>query len=148
MGFDGLIVTDALEMKGISKYYNHGQKSLQSPLAGNDLMELLSTAKGSVSAIATAIKRGTISRAEVYRRVKKVLRAKCDLGLMNVQTIDPVNITGRPERRRAVFAEKDLRRSHYAASQRQSPSPAAGYDRQQKLAVVAVGVGWREQHFH
>lgn len=93
LGFDGLIVTDALEMKGISKYYNNGQESLQSLLAGNDLMELPSTAKGSIAAIAQAIKKGQISKEEVYRRVKKVLRAKYDLGLADLKPIDPVNIT-------------------------------------------------------
>ncbi len=95
-------------------------------------MELPSTAKGSVSAIATAIKRGTISRAEVYRRVKKVLRAKYDLGLANVQPIDPVNITEDLNAAVLPLRRRISRRSHYAASQRQSPSPVAGYDRQQK----------------
>ncbi|HEY8960497.1 glycoside hydrolase family 3 protein, partial [Chitinophaga sp.] len=33
MGFKGLIVTDALEMKGIAKFYTNGQESLQSLLA-------------------------------------------------------------------------------------------------------------------
>ena len=140
MGFDGLIVTDALEMKGISKYYNHGQESLQSLLAGNDLMELPSTAKGSISAIAAAIKKGTISRAEVYRRVKKVLRAKYDLGLANVQPIDPVNITEDlnaavlPLRRRISDEAITLLRN----DNHLLPLPATIGNK--KLAVVAVGV--------
>ncbi len=71
MGFDGIVVTDALEMQGIRKYYSNGQESLQSLLAGNDLMELPSTARGSVQAIAQAIRKGQITREEVYRRVKK-----------------------------------------------------------------------------
>ncbi|MCK7558691.1 hypothetical protein MKQ70_28355 [Chitinophaga sedimenti] len=71
LGFDGLIVTDALEMQGIAKYYTKGQESLQSLLAGNHLMELPSTSKGSIDAIAAAIKKGQISRDEVYKRVKK-----------------------------------------------------------------------------
>ncbi len=92
LGFDGLIVTDALEMQGIAKYYTRGQESLQSLLAGNHLMELPSTSKGSIDAIAVAIKKGRISREEVYKRVKKVLRAKYDLGLGNWQPIDVTNI--------------------------------------------------------
>jgi beta-N-acetylhexosaminidase len=81
MGFSGLIVTDALEMKGISKHFNQGQESLQSLLAGNHLMELPSTAKGSIEAIAQAIKKKQITKEEVYARVKQVLRAKYEVGL-------------------------------------------------------------------
>ncbi|WP_232516281.1 glycoside hydrolase family 3 N-terminal domain-containing protein [Chitinophaga caeni] len=92
MGFDGLIVTDALEMKGISKYYKNGQESAQSLLAGNDLMELPSTAKGSISAIQAAIKSGKISQKEVDGRVKKVLYAKYKVGLSQRPAIDPVNL--------------------------------------------------------
>ncbi|RPE13715.1 serine hydrolase [Chitinophaga lutea] len=137
LGFDGLIVTDALEMKGISKYYNNGQESLQSLLAGNDLMELPSTAKGSITAIAQAIKKGTISKEDVYRRVKKVLRAKYELGLANLQPIDPVNITADlnaavlPLRKRvSESAITLLRNDNHLLPM------AAG----KKIAVLAVGV--------
>ncbi|RAI98750.1 beta-glucosidase-like glycosyl hydrolase [Chitinophaga skermanii] len=92
MGFDGIIVTDALEMKGISNYYKNGNESLMSLLAGNDLMELPSTSKGSIEAIKEAIKKGVISREEVNRRVKKVLIAKYKVGLANWKPIDPNNI--------------------------------------------------------
>ncbi len=140
MGFKGLIVTDALEMQGISKDYNHGQEALQSLLAGNDLMELPSTAKGSIDAIAAAIKKGSISRAEVYRRVKKVLRAKYDLGLADLQPIDPVNITEDlnaavlPLRRRiSEEAITVLRNDNHLL-----PLPVTIGNK--KLAIVAVGV--------
>lgn len=140
MGFDGIVVTDALEMQGIRKYYNNGQESLQSLLAGNDLMELPSTAKGSVQAIATAIRKGQISREEVYARVKKVLRAKYDMGLASFEPIDPVNIAADlnadvlPLRRRiSENAITVLRNDNHLL-----PMPTeAG---RQRIAVVAVGV--------
>ncbi|WP_341834126.1 glycoside hydrolase family 3 N-terminal domain-containing protein [Chitinophaga pollutisoli] len=140
MGFDGIVVTDALEMQGIRKYYSNGQESLQSLLAGNDLMELPSTAKGSVQAIAAAIRKGQISREEVYMRVKKILRAKYETGLANVQAIDPVNIAKDlnaevlPLRRRiSEAAITVLRNDNHLLPM----SPVAG---RQKIAVVAVGV--------
>ncbi|WP_232825879.1 glycoside hydrolase family 3 N-terminal domain-containing protein [Chitinophaga alhagiae] len=137
LGFDGLIVTDALEMKGISKYYTNGQESLRSLLAGNDLMELPSTARGSINAIAQAIKKGTISREEVYRRVKKVLRAKYELGLANLKPIDPVNIT--EDLNKAVLPlRKRISESAITVLKNDNhllPMPAG-----KKLAVLAVGV--------
>ncbi len=137
LGFDGLIVTDALEMKGISKYHNNGQESLQSLLAGNDLMELPSTAKGSIAAIAQAIKKGTISRDDVYRRVKKVLRAKYELGLANLRPIDPVNIT---EDLNAAVLPLRKRVSESAITLLRNDNHLLPMAPGKKIAVLAVGV--------
>jgi len=140
MGFKGLVVTDALEMKGIAKFYTNGEESLRSLLAGNDLMILPSTAAGSIEAIMRGIKRGQISWEEVNRRVKKVLVAKYNLGLSNPQVIDTVNLTN------DLNAQSDSLRHHIAQQAITllkndnrlipfQPFPL----RKQKLAVVAVG---------
>lgn len=137
LGFDGLIVTDALEMKGISKFYTGGQESLQSLLAGNDLMELPSTSKGSITAIAQAIKKGKVSKDEVYRRVKKILRAKYDLGLANMKPIDPVNIT---EELNAAVLPLRKRVSEQAITLLRNDNHLLPLSGNKKLAIVAVGV--------
>ncbi len=140
LGFNGLIVTDALEMKGIAKYYTNGQESLQSLLAGNDLMELPSSAKGSITAIAQAIRKGKISKEEVYRRVKKVLRAKYDLGLAQLQPIDRNNIT---EELNAAVLPLRQRISENAITLLRNDNhliPLATTATDKKLAVLAVGV--------
>ncbi|MBV7528776.1 glycoside hydrolase family 3 N-terminal domain-containing protein [Chitinophaga sp. sic0106] len=139
LGFDGLTITDALEMKGIAKFYTKGQESLQSLLAGNDLMILPSTAKGSVDAIRKAIKKGQISQGEVDSRVKRVLRAKYNLGLNKPQIIDTRNITedinAKTDSLRRKIAEKAI--TLLGNDDKLIPfSPAMT---QQKLAVVAVG---------
>ena len=139
LGFDGLAITDALEMKGIAKFYSKGQESLQSLLAGNDLMILPSTAKGSVEAIRKAIKKGQISQEEVNNRVKRVLRAKYNLGLNKPQVIDTKNITedinAKTDSLRRKIAEKAI--TLLGNDDKLIPfSPAMT---QQKLAVVAVG---------
>ncbi|WP_343304899.1 glycoside hydrolase family 3 N-terminal domain-containing protein [Chitinophaga niabensis] len=140
LGFDGLIVTDALEMKGISKYYTNGQESLQSLLAGNDLMELPSTSKGSITAIAQSIKKGKVSREEVYRRVKKVLRAKYDLGLAQLQTIDANNITNDLNAAVLPLKKKISEEAITLLRNDNHLLPLSDTAISQKLAVVAVGV--------
>lgn len=92
MGFKGIVITDALEMKGIAKFYTDGEEAAQSLLAGNDMMMLPSTAEGSVDAIKKAIRKGLISWDEVNKRVKKVLLAKYRLGLNKPQVIDTSNL--------------------------------------------------------
>ncbi|MCW3462329.1 glycoside hydrolase family 3 N-terminal domain-containing protein [Chitinophaga nivalis] len=139
LGYKGLIVTDALEMKGIAKFYTKGQESLQSLLAGNDLMILPSTSAGSVAAIRKAIKNGKISQEEVDSRVKKVLRAKYDLGLWQPQHIDTNNLTedinAKTDSLRRRIAEKAIT----VVRNDKNLIPFSPAMTQQKLAVIAVG---------
>lgn len=93
LGYKGIVITDALEMKGIAKFYSNGEEAAKSLLAGNDMMMLPSTASGSVDAIKRAIRKGQISWDEVNQRVKKVLLAKYKLGLNKPQFIDVNNLT-------------------------------------------------------
>ncbi|WP_255373590.1 glycoside hydrolase family 3 N-terminal domain-containing protein [Chitinophaga sp. CF118] len=93
LGYKGIIITDALEMKGIAKFYTNGEEAAQSLLAGNDMMMLPSTAEGSVDAIKRAIRKDLISWDEVNLRVKKVLHAKYQMGLYKPQVIDLNNLT-------------------------------------------------------
>src|SRR4051812_8371831 len=65
LGYKGIVITDALEMKGIAKFYTNGEESAQSLLAGNDMMMLPSTSEGSVDAIKRAVRKDLITMDEV-----------------------------------------------------------------------------------
>lgn len=93
LGYKGIVITDALEMKGIAKFYSNGEESAQSLLAGNDMLMLPSTAEGSVDAIKRAVRRDLITMDEINLRVKKVLHAKYQMGLNKPQVIDITNLT-------------------------------------------------------
>lgn len=140
LGYKGLVVTDALEMKGIAKFHTNGEESLRSLLAGNDLMILPSTAQGSVAAIMRGIKKGQISWEEVNRRVKKVLIAKYNLGLNNPQVINTDNLVN------DLNAQSDsLRRriAQQAITLLKNDNRLIPFQpfplRKQKIAVLAVG---------
>ncbi len=92
MGFKGLTFTDALEMKGITKYYPAGQASVQSLVAGNDLLCLPEDVPGSIKQIRKAIRHHQINKKDFEARVKKVLLAKYNMGLAHVDMIDTNNL--------------------------------------------------------
>ena len=92
LGFKGLTFTDALEMKGVSKYYPAGQASAQSLIAGNDMLCLPEDIKGSIKKIRKAIRKHQIDKADFQARVKKVLLAKYNLGLNQLDSIKTGNI--------------------------------------------------------
>ncbi|HKG67363.1 MAG TPA: glycoside hydrolase family 3 N-terminal domain-containing protein [Segetibacter sp.] len=93
LGFPGLTFTDALEMKGVSKFYPAGQASVQSLIAGNDMLCLPEDIKGSIKKIRKAIRRRELKKRDFNARVKKVLLAKYNLGLNQVDSIKTENLT-------------------------------------------------------
>jgi beta-N-acetylhexosaminidase len=92
LGFKGLTFTDALEMKGVTKFYPAGQASAQSLIAGNDMLCLPEDIKGSIKRIRKAIRKRQINKEDFNARVKKVLLAKYNLGLNNLDSISTANI--------------------------------------------------------
>ncbi|UKJ07248.1 glycoside hydrolase family 3 N-terminal domain-containing protein [Solitalea lacus] len=89
LGFKGLTFTDALEMKGVAKFYPQGAAAVQSLIAGNDMLCLPGDIKGSIKSTLKAIRQKKLTKAEVNEKVKKVLLAKYNLGL---DTLKPIQI--------------------------------------------------------
>jgi beta-glucosidase-like glycosyl hydrolase/CubicO group peptidase (beta-lactamase class C family) len=93
LGFNGISFTDALEMQGVAKYYQKGDASLQSLIAGNDMLCLPGDIQGSIDKIQHAMKKKILRKKDIYARVKKVLLVKYNMGLNNLQTISTSNLT-------------------------------------------------------
>jgi beta-N-acetylhexosaminidase len=77
MGFRGLVITDALNMKGATKASNSaGDIELQAFLAGNDLLLMPENAVAGINKIKAAINNQKIDIDDINIRVKKILKAK------------------------------------------------------------------------
>ena len=92
LNFNGLTFTDALEMKGVSKYFPAGEAAVQALIAGNDMLCLPENVPDAISAVEQAIKKKRLKWKEIDEKVKKVLYAKYELGLANKQFIDTTNL--------------------------------------------------------
>ena len=93
LGYFGISFTDALEMQGVAKYFKNGDASLQSLIAGNDMLCLPGDIEGSINEILKAIRKGILNREDIDARVKKVLLVKYHLGLNNVKQVETENLT-------------------------------------------------------
>ena len=93
MNYQGLTFTDALEMQGVKKFFPDGAASVQSIIAGNDMLCLPDDVPLSVKKIKDAIKKKKISRADIELHCKKVLMAKYEYGLSRLQPINTENLT-------------------------------------------------------
>lgn len=93
LGFEGLIFTDALNMKGVSKYYGPGEVELMAFLAGNDVMEFAEDVPKAMELIRKKVEEGQISQEDIDARCRKVLNAKAWFGLDNYQSVTIQNLT-------------------------------------------------------
>jgi beta-glucosidase-like glycosyl hydrolase/CubicO group peptidase (beta-lactamase class C family) len=92
MGFQGLIVTDAMNMAGVNGYKNPGDAEALALAAGNDIVLMPSDVNKTISAVKREIRKGTISWQDIDARCKKILAAKKWAGLNKYQAADLAGI--------------------------------------------------------
>lgn len=102
LGFKGLIVTDALDMAGLTHLFanNIGRAAVEAFKAGNDLLIIPPNLGASYDSMLSAVRSGEISRKRLDRSVLKILKIKGSLGLNKVRTVDLGAIAtavGKPE---------------------------------------------------
>ena len=76
LGFKGLIITDAMNMKGVADYVPSGDADLQAFMAGNDILLGTVNLQKAIDEIKVAYKSGLISKNRLAYSVKKILMAK------------------------------------------------------------------------
>ncbi len=90
--YEGLTFTDALEMKGVAKYFGGGEASVLALIAGNDMLCLPENVEQSIEAIKEAVKKKRLKQEDIDRKVRRVLYAKYQLGLSKPQVIQTDNL--------------------------------------------------------
>jgi beta-glucosidase-like glycosyl hydrolase len=92
LNFNGLVFTDALQMKGVSANYPGGELEIRAFEAGVDVFLMPSDCKKSFQAMKSAVQSGRISQTEIDRRCKKILLAKKRMGLDKFQPVNTANL--------------------------------------------------------
>ena len=95
LGFKGLIVTDALDMKAVANNNHPGEIELKALLAGNDILLLSAKVPEAIKRIKEAAKKGDISPDLIKEHCRRILMYKYKAGL---DTVRPVNTNGLYER--------------------------------------------------
>jgi beta-glucosidase-like glycosyl hydrolase/CubicO group peptidase (beta-lactamase class C family) len=92
LGFNGLIFTDALNMKGASNYKQPGEIDLAAFLAGNDVLLISEDIPKAHAILVNAYREEVFSEARLLRSVKKILFAKYKLGLHKYKPVNTFNL--------------------------------------------------------
>jgi beta-glucosidase-like glycosyl hydrolase/CubicO group peptidase (beta-lactamase class C family) len=100
LGFGGLVVSDAMEMRGVVQGYSVMESTVKAVQAGTDIILLPLNADIAVTAIAASVRSGDISQERIDASVRKILEAKHALGLDRERLTDVSRIeavVGSPE---------------------------------------------------
>lgn len=90
--FQGLVFTDALNMKGVSKYYPPGIVDVKALLAGNDVLLFSEDVPKAMEEIKQAIKKKEITQEEIDAHCRKILMTKAWTGLNHHKPITLKNL--------------------------------------------------------
>jgi beta-N-acetylhexosaminidase len=112
LGFGGLVVTDALDMAGLTQLYadDIGRSAVDAFKAGNDLLLIPADLDASFAAVLAAARSGEIGAARLDEAALKLLRWKAALRLHKERTVDVARVAtrvGRPEAAAAAQAVAD-----------------------------------------
>ncbi len=92
MGFRGLILTDALNMKAVTGYFSPGISDAMALAAGNDVLEYAVDVEKAITEIKKAVDDGRIEQEAIDERCRKVLTVKHWAGLQGRHIIDTVDL--------------------------------------------------------
>ncbi|MDB5137532.1 MAG: glycoside hydrolase family 3 [Mucilaginibacter sp.] len=138
LGFKGLVVSDAMEMKAVVKYFPDGEADVRAFLAGNDIIELSENSDRAIKEIRKAVRKNEISKKEFESRVKKVLTAKYWAGLNHYHETLPEHLTEDLNRESAKALVQQL--CDAAVTLVKGDAPAIQLNPIAKTAIVSIGV--------
>jgi beta-N-acetylhexosaminidase len=102
LGFKGIIVTDALDMAGLTLLFSKdiGRAAVEAFKAGNDLLLIPADFPASYNSMLKAVQSGEITRERLDHSVLKILKTKASLGLQDARRVDTdaiAKLVGKPE---------------------------------------------------
>ena len=109
LGFKGVVVTDALDMAGLTRLYMNdiGRAAVEAFKAGNDLLLIPADLDASYRSMMQAVKSGEISQQRLDESVRKILELKASIGLHKARLVDVAQVpqlVGKPEN--VAFGQK------------------------------------------
>ena len=108
LGFKGLIVTDAMNMKGVAEGNEPGEVDKKAILAGNDLLEFSEDIPKAIAEIRKAIDEGLISQEEIDSRCRKILAVKQWVGLDKYEPLPVKNVVKDVNNSEAIWLNRRL----------------------------------------
>lgn len=111
LGFLGLVVTDAMDMKGLTQAFGAGESSVRALEAGADCLLMPLKAEDAIHAVVAAVTSGRLTKQRIDESLVKVLSAKAHVGLpkgqfVNVEALGEILQSPEADERAQSVADK------------------------------------------
>jgi beta-N-acetylhexosaminidase len=143
MGFDGLIVTDAMSMSGLTLYFTQEEAGVRAFLAGADILEKPTAADPMIRGLLAAVRSGRITPQRLDESVRKILAWKYEVGLAKQKNtpIDQIDkIVSSPET--DTLAQEVAAK---AITLVRNDANAIPLDRNTRVAVLGISNGFDQE---
>ncbi|WP_240773273.1 glycoside hydrolase family 3 N-terminal domain-containing protein [Pontibacter sp. SGAir0037] len=139
LGFKGLVFSDAMNMKGVTKFFPNGSADALSLTAGMDILEFPENVDSTFAAIKAAVASGKIQQNEIDERCKRVLAAKYWAGLNRLQPVELRHLHTDLNNPQAAYINRKLTENSVAVLQNNNNQiPVQQLD---TLRVAALAIG-------
>ncbi|MFC6860719.1 glycoside hydrolase family 3 N-terminal domain-containing protein [Zunongwangia atlantica] len=139
LGFKGLIVTDAMNMKGVTTGNEPGVVDKKAIIAGNDLLEFTEDVPKAIAEVRKAINQGVISQKDIDEKCRKVLAVKQWVGLHKYEALKTANIDKELNNSYAKYIQQKLvEKSLTVLKNEQEMIPLRRLDTL-KIASISIG---------
>ncbi|MCB0380462.1 MAG: serine hydrolase [Flavobacteriales bacterium] len=142
MKFEGLVFTDALNMKGVSSYFKPGIVDVKALLAGNDVLLFSENVPVAIDEIKKAILNGEIDSLEVEKRCLKILKAKEWSGVHKTNKINTINLTADLNKKEYELLNKQLYQS--ALTVINNDDDLIPLQKLEKIKIASIAIGEEE----
>ena len=139
LGFQGLIITDGLNMKGAANYATPAQVDLAALQAGNDLLLIPQDVPASIAIIKKALETRTLTKERLDFSVRKILKAKYWAGLQNYKPIELENIVEDLNRIEDELLHRELVKNSLTLLKNENNNVPIRNLEKQKIAYVKLG---------
>lgn len=139
LNFNGLIFTDALNMKGVSSYFESGELEVAALLAGNDVLLFPEDIPAAFTVIKRAISDSILTEARIDESCAKILKAKEWLGLTKLVQLDTLHVLERATIKNRNLLTSRLEKAALTLVKNQNDNLPIRSPKNNKIAVLTLG---------
>ena len=82
LGFDGIVITDALDMGAVTDYYSSAQAAVMAVAAGADMLLMPEDFVAAYEGVLNAVQRGELTQERIDESVRRILKVKLEMADM------------------------------------------------------------------
>ncbi len=139
LGFQGLILTDGLNMKGAANYATAAEINLATFLAGNDMLLIPQDIPSTVKLFKKSLEEGTVKKERLDFSVRKILKAKYKVGLNNFEPINEENLVADLNTKEDELLHRELIKNSISVIKNDHFNLPLQHLEEKKIAYVALG---------